>query len=246
MSHQSKHLYVFGLFRLDAGERLLLREGESVPLTPKTFDLLLALVEHHGHLVEKDELLKLVWPETFVEEANLSYNISLIRRALGDGENGQRYIETVPKRGYRFVATVRRQGDADAAATKAYPPPRTWDASRQIKWMRRRPAFVISLAILLLIGVVGAVGFWRAKRQPDAPGAAIKSIAVLPFKSLNPNEGDAALGMGLADALITKLSGLRQIVVLSTNSVRKYDAMTLDPLAAGREPQVEAVLEANY
>ncbi|MGH8650434.1 MAG: winged helix-turn-helix domain-containing protein, partial [Burkholderiales bacterium] len=80
------------------------------------FDLLLALVEHHGHLLEKDELMKLVWPDTFVEEANLSYNISLIRKALGDGENGQRFIETVPKRGYRFVAEVRELG-ADEAET---------------------------------------------------------------------------------------------------------------------------------
>ena len=87
MNQSAGHLYEFGPFRLDAGERLLLRDAENVPLTPKAFDLLLALVEHHGHLLEKDELMKLVWPDTFVEEANLSYNISLIRKALGDGEN---------------------------------------------------------------------------------------------------------------------------------------------------------------
>src|SRR5215467_10563079 len=106
MSLQTKHIYEFGPFRLDATEHLLLCEGESVPLTPKAFDLLLALVERHGHLLEKEELLKKVWPDTFVEEANLASNISLLRKALGDGENGQRYIETVPKRGYRFVAGV--------------------------------------------------------------------------------------------------------------------------------------------
>ncbi len=115
MSHKINHLYEFGLFRLDAGERLLLRDGESVPLTPKAFDLLLALVERHGRLTEKNELLKLVWPDTFVEEANLSYNISLIRKALGDGENGQKLIETVPKRGYRFVAVVREIRDESAS-----------------------------------------------------------------------------------------------------------------------------------
>src|SRR5262245_5046578 len=77
MSQQIKHLYEFGPFRLNARERLLLRDGESVSLTPKAFDLLLALVERHGHLLEKAELMKLVWPDTFVEEANVSYNISL-------------------------------------------------------------------------------------------------------------------------------------------------------------------------
>ena len=79
MSLQTKHIYEFGTFRLDGAEHLLLRDGEAVPLTPKAFDLLLALVEGHGHLLEKEELLKKVWPDTFVEEANLSSNISLIR-----------------------------------------------------------------------------------------------------------------------------------------------------------------------
>src|SRR5215475_5588531 len=111
MNQQPRHIYEFGPFRLDATEHLLLRDGEAVPLTPKAFDLLLALVERHGHLLEKDELLKKVWPDTFVEEANLSSNISQLRKALGDGENGHRYIETVPKRGYRFVASVRDMTD---------------------------------------------------------------------------------------------------------------------------------------
>src|SRR4026209_1509963 len=115
MSHQPTHLYEFGPFRMDAGECLLLRDGQSVPLKPKAFDVLLALVEQPGHLLEKDELMKKVWSDTFVEEANLSYNISLIRKALGEGENGQKYIETVPRRGYRFVAGVKKiRGDQES------------------------------------------------------------------------------------------------------------------------------------
>src|SRR5262245_52492881 len=110
MSQQPMHIYEFGPFRLDAAELLLLRDGEAVPLTPKAFDLLLALVERHGHLLEKEELLKTIWPATFVEETNLASNISQLRKALGDGENGHRYIETAPKRGYRFVAVVRELG----------------------------------------------------------------------------------------------------------------------------------------
>src|SRR5499433_1231979 len=107
MSLQTKHIYEFGPYRLDAAEHLLLRDGAAVPLTPKAFDLLLALVERHGRLLEKGELLKKVWPDTFVEEANLASNISQLRKALGEGENGHRYIETAPKRGYRFVAGVK-------------------------------------------------------------------------------------------------------------------------------------------
>jgi len=107
MRQQIKHFYEFGPFRLDAAERQLWHADELVPLTPKAFDLLQALVEQQGHLIDKEQLLKAVWPDAFVEEANLSHNISQIRRILGDGENGQRYIETVPKRGYRFVGAVR-------------------------------------------------------------------------------------------------------------------------------------------
>jgi len=103
-----KHLYEFGSFRLDAGEHQLLRDGQTVSLTPKAFDLLLTLVEHHGRLLEKEELFKAVWPGSFVEESNLSSNIALIRKALGGGGAGERFIETVPKRGYRFVAEVRK------------------------------------------------------------------------------------------------------------------------------------------
>lgn len=109
MSKHSKQLYEFGPFSIDAAERLLLREGQPVALTPKTFDLLLVLVENSGHLMEKDELMQRLWPSAFVEEANLPNNISLLRKALGDDTAEHQYIETVPRRGYRFVAKVVEQ-----------------------------------------------------------------------------------------------------------------------------------------
>src|ERR1044071_1801179 len=105
MSQQLKQIYEFGPYRLDVAERLLRREGVIISLQPKVFDLLLALVERHGRVVEKDELMKTIWPDAVVEEANLANNISILRKTLG--ENGQQSIETVPKRGYRFVALVK-------------------------------------------------------------------------------------------------------------------------------------------
>lgn len=107
MSTSGRRFYEFGDFCLDASERLLSRGGVTVPLTPKAIDLLLALVEQPGRLLDKETLLNTVWPDTFVEENNLADNIFKLRRVLGDGENGPRFIETVPKRGYRFVADVR-------------------------------------------------------------------------------------------------------------------------------------------
>src|SRR6266496_3416009 len=106
MSQSVRHLYEFGPFRLDATERLLLRDEQHVPLTPKAFETLLVLVEHGGHVIDKDELMRKVWPDTFVEEVNLAKNVSSLRKILG-AEQSDYYIETIPKRGYRFVAGVR-------------------------------------------------------------------------------------------------------------------------------------------
>ncbi|HKQ91184.1 MAG TPA: winged helix-turn-helix domain-containing protein [Blastocatellia bacterium] len=160
MSHQLKPIYEFGPYRLDAAERLLSRDGEAVPLQPKVFDLLLTLVERHGRLLGKDELMKSVWPDTVVEEANLANNISILRKTLG--ENGRRFIETAPKRGYRFVAEVRESneegaerviqepqtigGDAIAEARPAL------SAAPPIRWIERHKR---GLAVALAASIVG-------------------------------------------------------------------------------------------
>src|SRR5215216_6438528 len=106
MSQTVRHLYEFGPFRLDATERLLLRGEQHIPITPKAFETLLVLVENGGHVIDKDELIKKVWPNTFVEEVNLAKNVSHLRKILA-GEQAGQFIETIPKRGYRFVAGVK-------------------------------------------------------------------------------------------------------------------------------------------
>src|SRR6476619_8092932 len=109
MAAQPKHIYEFGPYRLIPSERQLLRENQPVPLTPKTFDLLVVLVENSGHLIGKEELLHRIWPDSFVEEANLSVNMTALRRALGEGTDDHQYVETVPRHGYRFVADVKER-----------------------------------------------------------------------------------------------------------------------------------------
>src|SRR4026209_1172989 len=106
MGQQDNLSYEFGRFRLNVADRILLRDGEVVPLTPKVFDILLTLVENRGQVVSKEGLMKRVWPDMFVEEGNLSQNISLLRKALGESPGGVQFIETVPRRGYRFVAAI--------------------------------------------------------------------------------------------------------------------------------------------
>jgi adenylate cyclase len=111
MFWQTKTSYEFGPFRVDARERRLLRDGELVPLTPKVFDILLVLVQNSGHILSKDEVMKLVWPNTTVEEGNLARNVSTLRKALGESPTNHQYVETVPWRGYRFVANVHAVRD---------------------------------------------------------------------------------------------------------------------------------------
>src|SRR5215467_11126691 len=106
MSKETGCLYKFGGFELDPAQRLLVREGRIVQLTPKAVDLLLVLVESHGRVISKEDLLQRVWPDSFVEEANLSHNIYKLREALGDDSGDTQFIETLPRRGYRFVAQV--------------------------------------------------------------------------------------------------------------------------------------------
>ncbi len=113
MQLSSGHLYEFGPFVLDTARHLLLREGNPVPLTPKTYDLLLALVENPGRMILKDELIKLVWAGSFVEESNLTQQISAVRKALGESAGEDRYIVTVPGKGYRFAAAVKEPAVMD-------------------------------------------------------------------------------------------------------------------------------------
>src|SRR5262249_19361364 len=108
-----KHFYEFDKFRIDVNQRVLFLDGDPVALTLKAFEVLLVLVENSGRIVDKEELMRLVWPDTFVEEVNLARNVSDLRKALGDERSRPRFIETVPKRGYRFIGKVRALEDED-------------------------------------------------------------------------------------------------------------------------------------
>jgi DNA-binding winged helix-turn-helix (wHTH) protein/Tol biopolymer transport system component len=143
--------FVFGDFRLDPSDCKLLAAGEPVPLTPKAFDLLLLLIENRGRLIEKETLMKRLWPDAFVDEANLANNISLLRKALGDSAN---MIQTVPRRGYRFVGDVREEGAPPAVAVPE-------------RRLRRRP--VVVAATMAVLAVVAAFFAGRAIWRRELP-----------------------------------------------------------------------------
>jgi len=121
MNVETKHFYVFGRFRIDPEERVLLRDGTPVPLGPKVFETLLLLIQNAGHLVDKDDLIKRVWPDAFVEEGNLNKHIFVLRKVLGQWDGGLEYIETVPRRGYRFVAPVNQIKGGDESSQPRIP-----------------------------------------------------------------------------------------------------------------------------
>lgn len=114
MSSLGTLFYEFGPYRVDIRERLLLKNEEAIPLPPKIFDTLLVLVEHRGRVLDKGEMLDLVWPNTVVEESNLTHHVYKLRRALGERPDGHPYIETIPRRGYRFVASVHQVAKSNA------------------------------------------------------------------------------------------------------------------------------------
>src|SRR5204863_3268830 len=122
MSQSIQHLYRFGEFTVDAGQKVVRRHDRPLPLAPKIFDTLLILVENHGRILEKQELMTRLWPDTFVEESNLSFNIQQLRKALGDNAREPHFIETIPRRGYRFIAKVEDRSDSIDAGSEAKAP----------------------------------------------------------------------------------------------------------------------------
>lgn len=271
--------YEFGPFRLDLARRVLLRSGEIVPLAPRLFETLEVLVENRGRLIDKDELMAKLWPDTIVEEANLTVNVSALRRALGDSVGEHKYILTVPARGYRFVAEVkealedhssseaqrglRSDEDSEDAAKREQMPrsekisSRSESAQRELilpvklkpaefprnRRMRRKAAALG----LLLIGGVAVIGYSliAARNRQSKAASGFKLIAVLPFKVVGGSDADEYLGIGMADGLITRLGGIKQIRVRPTNTVLKYAKAEQDPAAAGRELDVDAVLAGS-
>jgi Tol biopolymer transport system component/DNA-binding winged helix-turn-helix (wHTH) protein len=158
--------YEFGPFRIDVSERLLLCKGEIVSLTPKAFDTLLALVQSSGRVLKKDELMQKIWPDTFVEEVNLAHHISVLRKALGNGENGDPYIQTVPRRGYRFAALVEAQAqEGPGNREEGIDSGQAAQILRERRFDRR---LMWGSMVLLVFSVVG-MGIWFIRSRPEAP-----------------------------------------------------------------------------
>jgi DNA-binding winged helix-turn-helix (wHTH) protein/TolB-like protein/lipoprotein NlpI len=242
--------FAFGEFVLAPKERLLLRSGEPVPLTGKAFDLLVVLVRRSGHLVTKDELLQEVWPNTFVQETNLTVNISALRKVLERERNGNGVIQTVPGRGYRFVAPVVAREVAPGSILRTEPADNGLDAAPNSQpvtpvgatrhlgvFMHRGWAFLGAVVCV----AIGAIALWRA--QPENTNVPFGSVAVLPFTS--DSSANTYLADGLTEAVLNGLVQLQSLRVAPRASASRYKGSAVGPRDAGRELGVAAVVTAT-
>jgi DNA-binding winged helix-turn-helix (wHTH) protein/TolB-like protein/Tfp pilus assembly protein PilF len=234
--------YEFGDFALDVGRQCLSRRdtGETVPLTGKVFDTLVYLVERAEQTLDRDVLLGAIWPGVVVEENSLSQNISTLRQALGEARGEHRYILTIPRKGYRFVAKVR-QVDELAAPTPADAPGAPLPARVPSRWNR-----IAWIGASLLVVAIAVVFLSLAPaRAPRAVPAGGQALAILPFKPLLPAERNESLELGMTETLIASLGQQGAQAVTPLSSVRRYAALDQDALAAGRELGVTTVLDGS-
>ena len=245
MANSRQLVYEFEDFRVEVQERLLRSQGQAMAITPKAFDTLVLLLENAGRLVEKDTFFAKLWPDTVVEEASLAQNISLLRKLLSAGTDGTRFIETVPKRGYRFVATVRRieageTGSAAAVQTESAVPA---VVAAEAPKNRSRRVVLAAIALAALIAAVAGMLAYNGHQRP-ATGA-IRSIAVLPLENLSGDPSQEYFSQGLTDELITALAQMHNVRVISRTSVMQYAGVHKPMRQIAGELGVDAVVEGS-
>src|SRR5579872_6850003 len=236
----------FDDIRVEPRNFKVLKAGAALELEPKTFLLLSYLIENRDRLVDKQELLDAIWKDVAVTENSLTREIGKLRRALGDDPKTPRYIETVHTRGYRFIASMRTVDDSSEEQTPSALPaaePGGPESRRRIsKWLPYK--FFVALSA---VGLLIASGF-LLRKPAEAPAAkrGNTTLAVLPFRSLSADMNDRYIGLGIADALITKLGNSMQLSIEPLSTVLHYADAKQDSLEIGRVMHVDYVLEGKF
>ena len=253
MSKENKHFYDFGPFRIDPEEKVLSRENEAIPLTPKSFDTLLILIRNSGRVVTKEDLMKALWPDSFVEEANLSQNIFILRKALGETAQDARYIATVPGRGYRFAEKVAETVMVTDTPTEEPPLPSQTGidevASTASPSLGESGRHFRIIGVVLGIVILLAVGFliWRSSHTRARVARGKVMLAVLPFVNLTGDASQDYISDGLTEEMIAQLGELNQdgLGVIARTSAMAYKGTTRSVTQIGKELGVDYVLEGS-
>src|SRR5688500_3711709 len=240
-------IYEFGKFLLDPEEKTLFSDGVPLHLPAKEFETLLLLVENNGRALSKEQLISAVWQDSFVEEGNLAKQISRLRKIF-NAEGGVK-IETLPKHGYRFSADVNQitQPFGETILQKRTVNRLTveFDEERDnrplLPTANRNIPIAAIFGVASILVILSAFWYWNAASAPPK----IDSMAVLPLRPLTRDENSKALGLGLTDALIMKIGGLRQITVRPISAVTPFADVPQDALEIGRKLKVDAVLEGT-
>ena len=243
------NLYAFGDFRLDAKNRVLRLGERPIALTPKAFEVLLLLIQHGGQAVSKDELMRTIWPDSFVEESNLTQTVFMLRKALGETPE-QRYILTIQGRGYRFAAEVKEvSGSVAAAPDTSTPPPRPEPAQpKQTGHQWGRKMWLVP-GVVLLVLVAGLMAYlrWSSSRIQAQKARVRVMLAVLPFENLTGDPTQEYFSDGLTEEMISHLGVLdpKVLGVIARTSVMHYKDNQLQLGEIGRELGVQYVLEGS-
>lgn len=245
MASDPQVAYEFGQFTLAPSQKRLLRDREMVPLAPKVFDTLVLLVGNQGRLIQKEEFLKALWPNSVVEEQALAHNISQLRKVLRDPAEDPKFIETVPKRGYRFIASVRASGEPPAILASPAPSGAVPPAMQPLRWPRRAVLAVLAAVLVLAAGATVYVYFPRT--GPEAAGVlpAIHSLAVLPLENLSGDKGQEYFADGMTDALTTDLAQIGSLRVISRTSAMQFKGSKETLPQIGRDLKVDAMVEGT-
>lgn len=242
------HLYEFGEFVLDTSRHLLLRQGTAIAITPKTYDLLLHMVQHPGRLLKKDELIASLWPDSRVDESNLTQQISTARKALGGSAGQDRFIVTVPGKGYRFDTQVKVVLFEAPSSAQSSRPDQTITRleTKAIASPRRVTKLVAVLAGVAIVAVMLWSYYSNRARVNPTSAIAPRSLAILPFESLKNDQESTFLGFSLADAVITKLGAVRSLAVRPSSAVEKYRHQKVDFQRVAAELHADTLLTGNY
>ncbi len=245
VSVQQNRVYRFAGCELDLHERRLFAHGQPVTLTPKVFDTLALLVQHAGHAVSKDELMATLWPRGFVHESNLTKHIWLIRRALGDDGEESRFIETVPKLGYRFIAPMDSEAVVPESSRDVEPAKGERTALSATTPLRyrggRRRGWAMAGMIAMAVAVIGLVAYRTSLLPPDSrdiPAATLdpEAVAIADFSNLSRNAKDAWLGPALSEMLATEIAVGGKLHALPDELVRPARGDVPAPNAGGYAP----------
>jgi len=276
VSDSLPRVFEFGPFILDTSQHVLRREQEPIPLTPKTFDMLVLLVTSGGRMLSKEELMRTLWPDSFVEESNLTQQISMVRRALGENAGDARYIVTIPGRGYRFAGNVVEQVSAPASSAPSAPLQFPASVSPEIQGdsqpggltlvdtplpsdpstgdiavaapLKHGSRWLIA-AVIVVACLVMAFTYLLRRTVPASrilQAQNLPTVAILPFHNLQPDPRNDFLGFSLADAVITKLGYVSALTVRPSSAVEKYRNQVIDIAKVAADLDVNTLLTGNF